>query len=115
MSIRSVSTEALECRDNTCQWEHYRPLDSQHPRYWGTYRHDRCVNCGNVRRRIENSDGSIAPGTTKYEYTDDYRAALRYPREDARLELNRRARADKGKDSKVLRGKRGSRNLRVVV
>lgn len=114
-SIRNIPTEALECRDNRCHWQHYRPLDTKHPRYWGTYRHDRCDNgCGNVRRRIENSDGSIATGTTTYEYSPAYEAAKSYTREEARMELNRRARADK-KATQVIRGGRGRRNLRAVV
>lgn len=106
--IRKVKTEALECRDNRCQWERERKHDQREP-MWGTYRWDLCVRCGNWRCRIQRSDGSITPNCTSYEYTDAYQHALEFTREDARKELDRRARA--AAETVVVPGKT---RLRVV-
>ena len=112
MSIRDIRTEALECRDNRDCWERERKHDARRP-MWGTYRWDLCVRCGSWRCRIEASDGSISPGTTTYERTAAYEAALQFTREDARKELNRRANVAK-RETVVVRGGRGRANLRAV-
>lgn len=91
-TIRAVDLSALQCRDNRCHWTRVWDLDEKHPLYWGTYRYDRCVNCGNVKRRIEGSDGSVFSDTTSYEYDPRYEEALEFSREDARVELRRRER-----------------------
>jgi len=93
-------------------YEHIRSHDDKHPKYWGTYRYDLCVRCGTVRRRIENSDGSIATGTTEYEHSPQFEAVKKFSREACRKELNRRAKASP--KTEVVRGGRGKRNLRVI-
>lgn len=111
--IRKIKREALECRDNRCHWTRDRKYDERDP-MWGTYRWDSCENgCGNWRYRIERSDGSITPNSAQYEYSTEYEKALEFTREDARLELNRRANARK-KPTAVIRGKQQRPNLRVV-
>ena len=112
MNIRSIPDEPLKCRDTTCFWDHIRSEDTKHPRYWGTYRYDLCVRCGNIKRRIENSDGTLAKSPVKYIHSRDYKKALQFSRPDARKELNRRARA--ASKTEVIRGTRGHQNLRVV-
>lgn len=113
MDIRSVNQEALECRDERCQWERERKHDVREP-MWGTYRWDLCVRCASWRCRIEASDGRITPNTTSYEYSPDYQSALGFTREDARLELNRRHSAAARKPKTVVVRSARRRNLRAV-
>jgi hypothetical protein len=112
--IRKVKREALECRDNRCEWERERKHDQREPG-WGTYRWDLCVRCGNWKSRIECSDGRVLPETTKYEHSDAYLHALQFTREDCRLELNRRDREQVRSRTTVVRGNRRTPNLRAVV
>lgn len=110
MNIRSVPKAAFDCRDERCQWERERKHDNRVP-MCGTYRWDLCVRCGNWRCRIQRSDGSIMPNSTTYEYSSAYEAAKVFTREDARLELDRRAK-DRTTRTTVVRGRT---NLRVAV
>lgn len=113
-NIRNIDTAPLKCRDTTCFWDHIRSEDTKHPKYWGTYRYDLCIRCGTVKRRIENSDGTIAKSPVKYIYTPEYKKALQFTREEARKELNRRAKKGSLETTYVFKGGRGQANLRVV-
>lgn len=110
--IRGADEGALQCMDYVFHaFEHVRKHDDKHPRYWGTYRYDLCVRCGTVRRRIQNSDGSISPSPVEYEWSSQYLFVKQFTREAARLELDRRAKA---KPTTVVRGGRGKKHLRVA-
>jgi hypothetical protein len=114
MTIRKADQAALQCLDFVFHaYEHVRSEDTSHPLYWGTYRYDLCVRCGTVRRRIENTDGSIATNTSEYIWSDKYLFVKQFSREEARRELNRRAKA--GPKTTVVRGTRGRPNLRVAM
>lgn len=113
MSIREADLQALQCKDFVFHaYEHVRSHDEKHPLYWGTYRYDLCVRCGSVRRRIENSDGSIATNTTDYDWSDKYLAVKDFSREACRKELNRRAKVSS--ETVVVRGGRNRKHLRVA-